>query len=156
MRIWKMERGLVAALILAPALAMAEAHAEDGHGDDHMDGPVEEMMGISDAPVQRAINLSCRFDVECLDDEECQPTDYEVALTGHAGGLDEARMMAAVSLSDMTGDEDALGAFENGVLSLSGGKIEARFLLTITAEAARYTRHFADGPMSVSYLGACD
>ena len=158
MRILKMEIAGGLALILAPGLAFAEAHAMDDHSDhdDHMDAPVAEMMGINEMPVQRAINLFCRFETECVEDEACAASAFEVALTGRAGGLEEAQMAAAVTVSTLSSTDESLGAFDNGVLSIAGGSIDARFLLTVTGDGARYTQHYGDGPMVISYLGACE
>lgn len=153
MRIFEMEKVLVLVpLLFAPILALAEA---DAHAD-HEEGPVEEMMGISDAPVQRAINLFCRFEAECVEDAACESTDFELGITGRAGGLEEARMAASVTLSTVSRNDPALGAFDNGVLSLSGGDIDARFLLTVSEGGARFTQHYGEGPMTISYLGVCE
>ena len=50
-----------------------------------------------------------------------------------------------------------VGAKDGGRLSLSGGDFDARHLLTISeAGDVRYTVHYAEGPMMVSYLGRCE
>ncbi|WP_152449657.1 MULTISPECIES: hypothetical protein [unclassified Roseivivax] len=150
--------GLALAMALAaqaPAPAQAQ-NAGDPAGDAWQSaGPLAELMGIANMPEQRSIDLTCRFETECVDGEACQPTEYEVTVTGRAGGLDAARMAVAATISTLSGDEESLGAFENGVLSVSGGEIDARFLLTVSEGGARLTQHYGDGPMAISYLGAC-
>lgn len=111
---------------------------------------------ISTAPVQVEIVLHCAFQSECFEAETCSDTTFSFDLNGRAGGLAESDMVVQTELTSEIGDTDLLGVRTGSALSLSGGSFEARHLLTIAEDgAARYTLHYADGPMTISYLGDC-
>lgn len=141
-------RGLVGLMLLAalPCAAQDDVAEEDG-----------DMMTVTTAPVQEDIQLDCVFDRECLEDEGCTDGGFKPFLDAHAGGLDPEVLMVEANLVADAGTVFMMGARDRGRLSLSGGDFEARHLLTVAGDgAARYTVHYAEGPMMVSYLGRCE
>lgn len=119
-------------------------------------GAFEAGPGIDKAPHQKEINLTCRFSLECFEGEACAETDYSFELNGLAGGLAPDAMAALVKMESIGGSEDMLGTVSGKVMTLTGGGIEARHMLTLQGAAARYTLHYSDGPMVISYIGVCD
>ncbi|MFD1344257.1 hypothetical protein [Litorisediminicola beolgyonensis] len=162
MRIWKKkkpqdQRVWLALAVLAMAAPVdAAEHASDSGTSEEAQVEDDPGMRLEDAPVQRRIALLCRFGTECYEAETCQSTDFELTVEGRAGGSDETALMAGATLGSVAGDVEALGAFAEGVLSLTGGDLDGRHLLTVTGDAARYSVHYSDGPMVISYLGACE
>lgn len=115
-----------------------------------------DRLTIGTAPVKTDIALVCNFTTECFDADTCTDAAFEPTLTGRAGGMSLQDMVAQVKFSSEAGDADLLGLRSDDAMSLSGGTFEARHLLTINKDgAARYTVHYADGPMAISYLGIC-
>ncbi|MBP0482054.1 hypothetical protein [Sagittula salina] len=143
---------VLAAMIALPAHGQTAEHADGEHvGED------AQMLTVTTAPVQADISLGCQFDRECLEDEACSDSGFPAMLDAHAGGLDPEVLMVEANLVAEDGTTFLVGARDHGRLSLSGGDFEARHLLTVSAEGdARYTVHYAEGPMMVSYLGRCE
>ena len=112
-------------------------------------------LAFDDAPVQGDVALSCAFVTECFEGEGCSDTTFEVQLTGKTGGLSADALVAVVKMASVSGDVELLGTASNDRLSLTGGPLEARHMLTLSGEAARYTVHYVDGPMAITYLGTC-
>lgn len=112
--------------------------------------------GIDKAPHQEKIALSCQFRLECFEGEACAQTDYAFELNGLAGGLGPDAMAVLVTLESVGGNVELLGTGSGEVMVLSGGGIEARHMLTLQGAAIRYTLHYSEGPMVISYLGACE
>ena len=111
---------------------------------------------IENAPVQMEIALSCTFETECFESESCAASTYMFELNGRAGGLTDTEMVVQTELVSEIGDTRLIGARSGEAMSLAGGTFEARHLLTLAADgAARYTLHYAEGPMVISYLGEC-
>ena len=106
--------------------------------------------------MQIEIELFCAFTSECLEAETCNDTTFSFDLKGRAGGMAESDMVVQTELTSEIGDTALIGARSGAALSLAGGSFESRQLLTINEDgAARYTLHYADGPMVISYLGEC-
>ena len=111
---------------------------------------------LQNAPVQSEISMLCAYENECLDAEACNNTTFSFELKGRAGGLNDVDMVVQAELISEIGDTILLGARSGEAMSLSGGTFDARHLLTIAKNGnARYTLHYSDGPMAISYLGAC-
>jgi len=111
---------------------------------------------LQNAPVQSEISMLCAYENECLDAEACNNTTFSFELKGHADGLNDVDMVVQAELISEIGDTILLGARSGEAMSLSGGTFDARHLLTIANNGnARYTLHYSDGPMAISYLGAC-
>ncbi|MGH1577137.1 hypothetical protein [Planktotalea sp.] len=115
-----------------------------------------EKLTIETAPVSQSFTFECRFTTECYEAEPCADTEFTPSLEARAGGLTEDDTVVEAKLVSDAGDAVLLGVRSGGTLSLSGGTFEARQLLTIAKDgAARYSLHYADGPMAISYLGVC-
>ena len=157
----------------APADGPFHGHGDghvDGHEDGHDDGlPMDDIpnddahddaaatLTLDTAPQQATIALSCRFTVECVEDQACTANGFGARLDGRAGGLDAQSMVAEVTLVHGIGAVELLGVREGTALSLAGGRFEARHLVTVTDTGdARYTIHYIEGPLMVSYLGRCE
>lgn len=145
MGIFKEKKPLI---VVFSALLAAPVFAGEAAGD---------RIGLSDAPVQVDLALRCRFEAECFETESCAMTTFAPALDGMAGGVDAASVMVAkVVMSSDAGDVDLLGVRDGAALWLSGGDADARHMVTIGADgAARYTVHYSQGPMMISYAGQC-
>jgi hypothetical protein len=154
MTVWAARSILALALAItaAPGMAQDEDHADHGDGDASA-----ETLTIETAPQQAEVALACRFAVECVEDEACTAAGFSADLRGTAGGLTQQSMVASLTMVTQNGATEFLGVREGTALSLAGGSFEARHLLTVTeAGAARYTLHYIDGPLMVSYLGRCE
>ena len=107
-------------------------------------------------PFQQTIAIGCRFVWECVENEPCTETEFSPDVTGTAGG---ASADALAVQSQMVSDAETVtltGTKQDKALSLTGGGFDARHLLSIAADgASRYTVHYADGPIAISYLGTC-
>ena len=111
---------------------------------------------LQNAPVQSEIAMLCAFENKCLDAEACNNTTFSLELKGRAGGLNDVDIVVQAELISEIGDTILLGARSGEAMSLSGGTFDARHLLTIANDGyARYTMHYSDGPIAISYLGAC-
>ncbi len=141
-RIWKEKKSWI--LILATC-ATGTAAQED----------VEPGVAISRAPHKAEIALECRFDLECYEGEACLATEFNFALKGLAGGLGPDAMAALVKMESLAGSVELLGTRSGDITVLSGGGIEARHMLTLDGQSVRYTLHYSDGPLVISYLGLC-
>ncbi len=99
----------------------------------------------------RDIFATCRFATECFEAEPCAETDFSFSVS-----RDDAHGFVI-----RTDAEDIPGmAFDNylpdATSALIGATDTAYHMLTIEpGGAARYSVHMK-GPMSVSYLGACE
>jgi len=133
------------ALCALPVVADENDAAEDGS------------YTLQNAPVKREIALQCAFENECFEAESCADTTLTFELKGRAGGLTATDMAVEVAMVSEIGDATLIGVRSGRAMSLSGGAFDARHLLTIAQDgAARYTLHYADGPMVITYLGACE
>ena len=117
---------------------------------------VEPGVAIARAPHKAEIALTCRFDLECYEGEACAATEYGFDLNGLAGGLGTEAMAALVVMASVAGNVELLGTRSGDVTVLSGGGIDARHMLTLDGSAVRYTLHYAEGPLVISYLGICE
>jgi hypothetical protein len=91
-----------------------------------------------------------------VENEPCTETEFTPDITGNAGGASadaltvQSQMVSDAETVDMTGTKQVKA------LSLTGGGFDARHLLSIATDgASRYTVHYADGPIVISYLGTC-
>ncbi|WGW02892.1 hypothetical protein [Tropicibacter oceani] len=151
MSIWTKKKLGVLALCLLPGAALAQ---DDAAQDELAQAP--EQLTVETAPVQERMTLSCAFAQECYETEACQEAGYGFELTGRAGGMDPQTLVVDGTLRSETGDVPMVGVRSEGLYSLSGGGFEGRHLLTIGAEGeARYTVHYSDPVMVVSYVGQC-
>ncbi|MEO0390901.1 MAG: hypothetical protein AAF218_08160 [Pseudomonadota bacterium] len=120
-------------------------------------GAALAQVALDDAPVREELLMNCNFVTECFEDEACTDVEYEPQLTGQTGGASDQDMVVEADFESPAGTEKMLGVMLSGALSLSGGSFAARHLLTVNADgAARYSVHYADGPMVISYLGTCE
>lgn len=116
----------------------------------------EDSFTLETAPVKVTFTLQCVFKTECFEGEACAETNFGAQLNVVAGGLTETDMVVQSDLVSDAGDATLLGVRSGKAMSLAGGGFDARHLLTIAQDgAARYTVHYADGPMFINYLGAC-
>ncbi|MEP2474646.1 MAG: hypothetical protein ABJH45_24275 [Paracoccaceae bacterium] len=135
-----------AALILSTAVAPVMAQERPVFGSRNPNAP----------PVQQEFAMMCEFTSECYETESCGETQYSIDLEGETSGLETNAMVASVQLSSDIGTEDLVGVVQDETTSLSGGTFSARHFLTIAPNgAARYTVHYAEGPLMISYLGEC-
>ncbi|MEP5152539.1 hypothetical protein [Planktotalea sp.] len=119
-------------------------------------GQVPEKLTVDTAPSQNAIALQCTFATECFEGEACTDTTFEMEVSGRAGGLVETDMVVEANLVSVNGTTPVLGVRSGTAMSLSGGTFDARELLTIaTGGDARYSLHYVEGPLVISYLGSC-
>lgn len=111
---------------------------------------------IGAPPTETDVTLSCVFATECYEDEACQSSGYGVMLEGKAGGMDAEALLVEVAMSSVSGDTFLVGVQSGGIFSLSGGGFDARHMLTIGADgAARYSVHYSDPVMVLTYHGQC-
>ncbi|QDY69068.1 hypothetical protein [Qingshengfaniella alkalisoli] len=102
----------------------------------------------ADAP---PIQLSCSFETECFEDEDCAESTFSLSLTGEVGITD------AQLLSDSETITGSLAATPAGGLAFLGITGPAVHLLSKGEDfTARYTVHLTNGPMVISYLGRCE
>ena len=147
---------IAAVMAACPPAGFAQGNAGDFSGRLSGNGG-NAQLGIRQAPVQDEIALSCRFGIECLEAEGCVAGGLSATLDGRAGGMDAQSMTVQAELAFEAGAVEMLGVMDSGAMSLSGGPFEARHLLTRAPDGAtRYTVHYTDGPMVVSYLGQCE
>ena len=93
---------------------------------------------------------TCTFDTECFDGDGCAETEFEATL-GNDG--DGNSVLSTIS-EDVTGETVTGEGGEHSVFTGIGPG--AMHLLTRTADGtARYTVHLLEGPMAITYLGAC-
>ncbi len=110
---------------------------------------------IANAPVQVEVSLTCTFTTECFDFDACTETALTVDLSGLGGGLEPDELILA---ADITTDAETfamLGTQNADQISLTGESDYGHGLFTLSAGAARWTVHYADGPMSITYGGTC-
>lgn len=93
-----------------------------------------------------AADFTCAFTTECFEAEQCSDSTFAIdVMLGDEKISTEFGALTIVALKQ----SDALKTlFATG----SG----AEYLLSITSDAARLTTHMNDGPLSVTYLGACE
>ena len=88
--------------------------------------------------------------------DKCEnPRRYDYAALNYSYGskIDGKKIDKSVSDAETV---DMTGTKQVKALSLTGGGFDARHLLSIAADgASRYTVHYADGPIVISYLGTC-
>ncbi|MFW2544519.1 hypothetical protein ACN2XU_17930 [Primorskyibacter sp. 2E107] len=146
---------LAAGAVSAQDDAITDDIIEDDPGDVHEDGALPQMT-VETAPVQADVALNCAFATECYEAEGCQDSGFGFLLDGHGGGLDQGTLMMEAVIASDAGDVFMMGARDAGAYVLSGGGFDARHMLTVAPDgAARYTVHYSDGPVMVSYLGQC-
>ncbi|MEM8577794.1 MAG: hypothetical protein AAGF60_08080 [Pseudomonadota bacterium] len=119
--------------------------------------PAAAQMTIDNAPVREMLERACVFATECVEAEGCTETEFEPRLAGRMGGMTPDEMIVEAGFESPAETVRLLGVLSNGALSLAGGTFQARHLLTVSdTGAARYTVHYAEGPMAISYLGTCE
>ena len=148
-RIFEEKKIWIALFICAGVAAAGQNFSSRGPGG--LDG----MSSLEEAPFRKDLAVSCRFETECFEAEGCAETAFEARLTGLAGGLTPDALAVVSKFSADAGEVELLGTQAGDILSLSGGNIAARHFLTLSRGEARYTVHFSEGPMVVSYLGQC-
>lgn len=120
-------------------------------------GPAASLSSIAEAPFQQTLAINCRFRRECVEDQPCTADGFAADLLGTAGGLTPQSMVAGVQMITRDSAVELVGVREGTALALAGGGFAARHLLTLTdAGIARYTIHYMQGPLMVSYLGQCE
>ena len=140
-------------MILALAVAgSAYAQSFSSKGPGGLDG----MSSLEEAPFREEIALQCMFETECFEAEGCATGAFGARLEGQAGGLTPEALAVVSKFSSDAGDVELLGTRAGDILSLSGGTLSARHFLTISGSETRYTVHFSQGPIMVSYLGVCE
>ena len=138
-RIWTV---LVLSTLASAAVAQSTEQSDTAH--------------LNTSRFQQQISLTCEFVTECYDTEACGETQYSVDLVGQASGLEANAMVVSIELSSAAGTEDLVGVIQDKTTSLSGGTFAARHFMTIAPEgAARYSVHYASGPIMISYAGEC-
>ena len=105
-----------------------------------------------------ALALTCEYTVECFEQEACQPTDFTIEITpgdlatlqGVTQGLAELRDVAGTQGAHYVSTED-FTVIENRATG-----DDTLFRLVIGADgSSRYQLLILDGPLSVTYHGAC-
>ncbi|SIO19448.1 hypothetical protein SAMN05444722_0777 [Rhodovulum sp. ES.010] len=132
---------------LVPVLATALLLAAPTHAQD---------AAAPEATTENDFALACAFDRECYDAEACAETAYEMTVSGRVGGMGAGVVLARATLSAVSGDVEVFGTLGGGTLFLQGGEGAARHYLAVTDGAARYSLHMAEGPVAITYLGACE
>ena len=149
-------RATHAAFLLALAAHPLGAQEADHEGEDHAGEEEAAPLTFDNAPVREDIALTCSFVTECYEGEGCAETAFDLSIEGRAGGLVPTDLMVEAQIVADAGTAEMLGLRASGAYSLSGGEFAARHMMTIAPDgAARYTVHYADGPMMISYLGTC-
>ena len=94
----------------------------------------------------------CTFTTECFEDEACAETQFTVAI--EAGTLGPDDIVLVTEAETVHGAIAGAGSVDRGhFIGIGQGAVH---MLTVDgASDARYTTHIAEGPMSVSYIGAC-
>jgi len=143
-------------LPLALLATTAPALAQDSVATTTATAPTAAATTAPAEPFQQTIAIACRFTWECVENEPCTETEFTPDITGTAGGASadaltvQSQMVSDAETVDMTGTKQVKA------LSLTGGGFDARHLLSIATDgASRYTVHYADGPIVISYLGTC-
>lgn len=150
LRVCDLLRALVLTFVAGGAIAQ---HADHDDGAETSD---VEQLTLDTAPVQEVVALSCAFATECYEAEACQESGFGVILSGKAGGMDAQTLFVDAAMSSDSGDVGMVGARDGGNYVLSGGGFEGRHMLTIAqGGAARYTVHYTDPVMMISYSGQC-
>ncbi|SPF81292.1 hypothetical protein [Pseudoprimorskyibacter insulae] len=139
----------IVALSLTGSAVMAQEDDHSGEGE-------ARQLTLDDAPVQSEVMMICRFGTECYEAEACAASGFEADLIGLSGGMSADALVVQAMFRSDAGNVELIGLRAPEAMSLSGGQLEARHLLTVAnSGAARYTMHYADGPMVISYLGTC-
>ena len=103
------------------------------------------------ATLGQAQDLTCSFEIECLDTEGCQPTDYDVTF----GQIQDRWLMSGIAgeraFESLAEEDDGHRAF------VSGSQNGAVGLMTILADgSATYTEvGLFEGAYAVRYHGTC-
>jgi len=138
----------VTAFLVALALP-SDTLAEEAHA--------AEQLTIETAPVKAKVDLTCNFEIECFETENCVETGFSTQLTGVSGGMAADNMIVDATLQSDAASTPMLGLQSAGSYALSGGTFDARHFLTIAATGgARYGVHLADGPIAITYHGTCE
>ena len=88
----------------------------------------------------------CTFTTECFEAEPCQDTNFSLSAQ-----LGEAKLVTDF------GDLTVVGVKSEAPLTTVFATGEgAEYLLSRTANAARFTAHSNDGPTSITYIGTCE
>lgn len=94
---------------------------------------------------------------ECYDTDGCADTTYGIKLEDRAGGLTADDMVLAATLTDNSETIEMLGTLSSSATLLSDVGANGRRILTILPDGqARFTVHFIDGPVSITYAGICE
>ena len=97
-----------------------------------------------------ALDTACHFTTECLEAEPCAEADFELEIT--SGDRDGAVVLS----QDMGTAEGEMTLAENGAALIAARSPVNLQIVTVGADGeSRYSLHFADGPLTVSYLGTC-
>lgn len=92
-----------------------------------------------------ATEWSCLFQTECVDGD-CAGSGYEASVTLGPDGT-------TATLSDPSEDVSLTGSATGAAVSLAAPN---RLLTVDAAGDARYTTHFDDPAMAITYLGRCE
>lgn len=117
---------------------------------------VADTADIASAPVQAEVALNCTFTTECFDLEGCSDTNFAVSLMGRAGGVTTDDMIVAAELTTDAETYAMIGTHAGEVYSLTGPSDYGHGMLTVSGADARFTVHYTDGPLSISYGGVCE
>lgn len=113
-------------------------------------------LGISEAPIQREIALTCTFTTECMDTEGCADTAYSVKIEGQAGGTSEDSLVVGANMISDAETVAVIGTLQDGTLRLTAPDPAMPQLLTSTADGARLTAHIASATLAITYAGTCE
>ncbi|SIT14979.1 hypothetical protein SAMN05421759_12140 [Roseivivax lentus] len=99
-----------------------------------------------------AMSGTCRFTTECFEAEACAETEFTLDIE-----MAEAATQIVQLVTDaetMTGEGQML---DQGGFLFQGGNANGAHLLTAAPDgAARYSVHYFEGPMIVTYHGTCE
>ena len=116
-----------------------------------------QTLSLETAPAQQTFEKNCQMLSECYDTDGCADTTYSMKLEGRAGGLTADDMVLAATLTDDSETIEMLGTLTSSATLLSDVGTNARRILTISPDGqARFTVHFIDGPVSITYAGICE
>lgn len=107
------------------------------------------------APAAVAAKTYCIFETECFEAEACSESTFRFDFE-KGGGAGAARVSSGVQATTEFGD---LGGFiikqEGDVDTIAFEGPGAFYFLTVAGRAARLSVHM-EGPLVVTYLGACE
>ena len=104
-----------------------------------------------------AAEITCNFETECLEAEECNETTYELLVTTDALPETGATAISAATLSDESGERSSILVAEPEYVLIESQTKDARVALVVTTDGtSRYQVLYPAQPLSIVYFGTCE